>query len=78
MLKIGVVRWRGKCARHPMFDPFADGLGAIKGNCERCTALLEIHNHHQHMLKLMRSFAPPLKKKSAAQQAFDDAQASLF
>ena len=78
MLKIGVIRWRGKCSRHPVFDPFVDGLGAIKGNCERCTALLEIHNHHQHMLKLMRSFAPQSQKKSATQQAFDDAQASLF
>lgn len=78
MLKIGVVRWRGKCSRHPMFDPFADGPGAIKAGCERCTALLEIHASHQRMLMLMRGFAPPVSKKSAAQQALDDAQESLF
>jgi hypothetical protein len=61
-----------------MFDPYADGLGAIRGNCERCTVLLEIHNHHQRMLTLMRAFAPVSQRKSAAQQALDDAQASLF
>jgi hypothetical protein len=78
MLKIGVIRWRGKCSRHPMFDPFTDGPAAVKAGCERCAALLEIHNYHQRMLTLMRGFAPSVQKRSAAQQAMDDAQASLF
>ena len=77
MLKIGVIRWRGKCSRHPMFDPFADGPGAVKGGCERCAALLEIHRSHQRMITLMRGFNPPASRKNA-QTAFDDAQASLF
>jgi hypothetical protein len=78
MLKIGVVRWRGKCSKHPTFDPFADGPGAVRGGCERCIALLEIHTHHQRMMALMKGFSPPMQKKSATQRAFDDAQASLF
>jgi hypothetical protein len=62
MLKIGAVRWRGKCSRHPMFDPFEGGRGAVKGGCPRCTSLVEICEMHQKMLALMRTFAPPAKK----------------
>jgi len=77
MLKIGAVRWRGKCSKHPMFDPYSDGAGAVKGGCARCTSLLEIHECHQRMLRLMRSFAPPVVKKKTA-VPFDDLQESLF
>lgn len=60
-----------------MFDPYMDGPGAVKAGCARCQTLLEIHEHHQKMLRLMRAFAPPPapKKKSAA---VDDRQESLF
>jgi hypothetical protein len=77
MLKIGSIRWRGKCARHPSFDPYADGRGAIKGGCVKCTALMEIHESHQKMIALMRSFAPPqpIRKKIPT---LDRLQASLF
>ena len=77
MLKIGSVRWRGKCPRHPRFDPYLDGRGAIKGGCEKCTALVDIHNHHVQMLALMRRFAPPQEAKRRAAHA-DNLQASLF
>jgi hypothetical protein len=77
MLKIGVVRWRGKCSKHPGFDPFADGPGAVKGGCERCAKLLEIHNCHQRMLALMRGFVPA-EKRPRAETPLDDAQATLF
>jgi len=77
MLKIGSIRWRGKCSRHPSFDPYLDGRGAIKGVCAKCTALVEIHESHQKMIALMRSFAPPqpVRKKIPA---LDRLQASLF
>jgi hypothetical protein len=77
VLKIGVVRWRGKCSRHPRFDPFTDGAGAIKAGCEKCAALLEIHSCHQRMMTLMRNFTPPAERKMPA-RPLDDAQASLF
>jgi hypothetical protein len=77
MLKIGVVRWRGKCSRHPTFDPYADGFGAIRGACPKCTALFEIHEHHQKMMALMRNFVPPAEKKKA-EDAADDRQIGLF
>jgi len=63
MLKIGAVKWRGKCSRHPMFDPFEGGRGAVRGGCPRCTTLVEICEMHQKMLALMRTFAPPPEKK---------------
>ena len=82
MLKLGVVRWRGKCSRHPKFDPYADGQGAIRGACPKCTALFEIHEHHQKMMALMRNFNPPVEKKTDKKKpegAFvDDRQIGLF
>jgi hypothetical protein len=77
MLKIGVVKWRGKCSRHPTFDPYSDGLGGIRGACPKCAALFEIHQHHQKMVSLMRGFAPPLVRKKR-EETFEDRQASLF
>lgn len=77
MLKIGSVRWRGKCPRHPRFDPYLDGRGAIRGNCEKCAALVDIHNHHVQMLALMRRFTPPPEPKRRA-AATDHLQESLF
>ena len=78
MLKIGVVRWRGKCSRHPSFDPYSDGLGGVKGGCARCLALVEIHQCHQKMMGLMRGFAPVALKKKARDAEFEDRQESLF
>jgi hypothetical protein len=78
MLKIGSVRWRGKCSRHPMFDPYMDGRGAVKAGCTRCEALAEIHDCHQKMLRLMRGFAPPPVIPKKPGTSFDDRQESLF
>jgi hypothetical protein len=80
MLKLGSVRWRGKCAKHPGFDPRLDGRGAIRGGCERCGVLADIHDLHARMLALMRTFAQPgvAKKITPEASAHDSAQASLF
>jgi hypothetical protein len=54
-----------------------DGRGAIRGGCEKCTALVDIYAHHVQMLALMRGFAPPQKpKRRPAKPA--DLQESLF
>lgn len=77
MLKLGSVRWRGKCAKHPGFDPRIDGRGAIRGGCERCGALADIDDLHTRMLALMRMFTPPsaTKKRNPEPASL---QASLF
>jgi hypothetical protein len=77
MLKIGAVRWRGKCSRHPMFDPFGAGRGGVKGGCPRCGSLVEILETHQKMLALMRTFAPPPDKKRKRND-LPDLQIGLF
>ncbi|HEX4275450.1 MAG TPA: hypothetical protein VHZ74_08860 [Bryobacteraceae bacterium] len=77
MLKIGSVRWRGKCPRHPRFDPYMDGPGVIRGGCEKCTALADIYSYHVRMIALMRTFAPPQKSKRSTAKT-EDLQASLF
>jgi hypothetical protein len=78
MLKIGTVKWRGKCSKHPGFDPATDGPGAIRGNCAKCTQLAEIYEYHQRVLRLMRNFQPIEEKREPAAPAFNDLQQSLF
>jgi hypothetical protein len=77
MLRIGSVRWRGKCSRHPAFDPYSDGAGAIKGGCARCAALMEIYECHRKMVTLMRGFAPPVVRRKA-EDSFEERQINLF
>jgi hypothetical protein len=79
MLKIGTVKWRGKCPRHPMFDPEADGPGAIKGGCSRCQELQTIFENHQRTLRLMRAFPPasPAQRRKPADPD-SDRQRNLF
>jgi len=56
MLKIGSVRWKGRCSKHSAYDPEVDGLGGIPRGCRRCQMLLEIWEHHSKMLRLIREF----------------------
>jgi hypothetical protein len=78
MLKIGSVRWRGKCTKHPGFDPAIDGPGAVRGNCQRCNDLVAIHELHQQTLRLMRTFRPPEDAKARGPVPMDDKQMGLF
>jgi hypothetical protein len=56
MLKLGSVRWKGRCGRHPGYTPEIDGLGGIRGGCRRCELLLEIWTTHQRLVRLVREF----------------------
>lgn len=56
MLKIGSIRWKGRCNKHPGYTPETDGLGGIRGGCKRCEMLLEIYTHHSKLVKLVRDF----------------------
>lgn len=78
MLKIGSVRWRGKCSRHPMYDPYMDGRGGVKAGCTRCGALADIHELHEKMIRLMRGFAPPALAPKEQESSYDERQESLF
>jgi hypothetical protein len=78
MLKIGTVKWRGRCSRHPMFDPEADGPGAIKAGCSRCQDLQTIFESHQRTLRLMRTFAPPAVERRKPAEVDSERQQDLF
>ncbi len=75
MLRIGAVRWRGKCSKHPSYDP-TDGVGLTVATCERCAMLKEILDLQRRMLELMRRFNPPREKKRGPTDA--DRQIGLF
>lgn len=78
MLKIGTVKWQGKCSRHPMFNPESDGPGAIRGGCARCQDLQMIFDCHRRMLGLMRAFAPPSVKRRNPADPDHGRQQELF
>jgi hypothetical protein len=79
MLKIGSVRWKGRCARHPRYDPEIDGLGGIKGGCRRCELLLEIHGHHRKLVRLIREFGTRDEpQKPCATPKEPDCQMTIF
>jgi hypothetical protein len=78
MLKIERMKWHGKCSRHPMFDPEADGVGAIKGGCPRCLELLAIFESHRRTLQLMRGFAPIPAKNNKPTKPAPEEQQDLF
>jgi hypothetical protein len=80
MLKIGSVRWKGRCTKHSAYDPEIDGIGAIRGGCRRCQLLFDIWDHHNKMVRLIREFGhreeDGAKAKSA--EAANERQMSLL
>jgi len=82
MVKLGTVRFKGRCDRHPGFDPH-DGAGGIRGGCKRCQLLLEIHDSHTRLVDLIRraknEVGPALVRRPAeASPPVDDRQTTLF
>ena len=78
MLKIGSVRWKGRCSKHPGYDPKLDGLGGIKGGCRRCDLLLEIYNCHSKLVRMMREFGTREAPRRQAAPDIDSRQMSLL
>jgi hypothetical protein len=78
MLKIEALKWHAKCPRHPMFDPEADGTGAIKGGCSRCLELQAIFESHRRTLQLMRTVAPIPTPRRGPSDPGPDRQQDLF
>jgi len=78
MLKIEATKWYAKCPRHPLFDPQAGGVGAIKGGCPQCLELQAIFEGHQRTLQLMRAFAPIQTQHRKPADPDPDRQPDLF
>ena len=66
MLRIGSIRWKGRCHKHPGYTPETDGLGGIRGGCERCELLLDIYTHHSSLVRLMREFGSRTESRTKA------------
>jgi hypothetical protein len=49
-------RWKGKCPKHPRYDPVKGGEGAIKGTCPTCTLLFRVHEAHRMTAEIARTF----------------------
>ena len=77
MLKLGSIRFRAKCVRHPKFNPARDGLAAIKGGCPKCHLLLEIFETHRRLVGLMRQ-AVPARENPPKSDPSDTSQLALF
>ena len=76
MLKLGSLRWKAKCPRHPRFNPETHGADAIRGNCQRCLQLLEISATYQRTLHLIRAFGSPATPRSKSQSQNNDHNSS--
>lgn len=72
MLKIGSIRWQGRCHKHLGYKPETDGLGGIRGGCKRCEMLLEIYTQHALLVRLMREFGSRLDGKPRLQSNGDE------
>lgn len=78
MLRLGTVRFRAKCPRHPRYNPLIEGEGAIKGGCPKCQLLLEIALAHRQMVGLMKKVKDASTSKRPDLAAADETQLSLF
>lgn len=49
-------RFRGRCEKHPRYDPAKNGEGTIKGGCETCVQLYKLYcfvRHAEETVKLI-------------------------
>lgn len=79
MVTLGTVRFKGRCDRHPGYNPL-DGMGGIIGGCRNCQLLLEIHDAHGRLVELIRkakNYAGPQVVRRA-EDPTDDRQSTLF
>jgi len=79
MLKIGSIRWKGRCHKHSGYNPEVDGLGGIRGGCKRCEMLLEIYTQHTSLVRLIRGFGSRSDNRTKPQSNGDaERQLSLL
>ena len=79
MLKLGSIRFRARCPRHPAYDPANGGESAIRGGCQRCHLLLEVFHAHARFIALARQArSSPEEAPRKVTEAIDERQATLF
>lgn len=78
MLKLGTVRFKARCTRHPSFNPLLDGEVAIKGGCPKCHLLMDIFYAHQKLVRLMHQAKPDAERRKNEEAAAAENQLPLF
>ena len=51
-----VYRIRGRCSRHPAYNPVKDEQGGIKGGCEECHALFRAYRAYLAFREAIEEF----------------------
>ena len=51
-----VYRIKGRCSRHPTYNPVKDEQGGIKGGCEECHALFRAYRAYLAFREAIKEF----------------------
>ena len=80
MLKLGTVRFRARCRRHPRYNPALEGEVAIRGGCPQCHLLLDIYKTHRSLVMLIQKANETMRTRSVtpAASSANDTQMDLF
>jgi hypothetical protein len=57
MIKIRTVSFRGRCARHPDYNPTHESQTPVD-RCASCDLLFKISQAHRDLVSLIQSFGP--------------------
>ena len=76
-----VYRIRGRCSRHPAYNPVKDEQVDIKGGCNECEALLDAYRAYLAFREAIEEFETTVQlllvaKKKAREKSIDVPQAS--
>jgi hypothetical protein len=69
-------RWKGKCPKHPRYDPRKHGEGGIKAGCATCYALLAVYARLRKVMEgaaLFEEITRPTVPPATVQSAFREA-----
>jgi len=72
MLKVAfrlVYRIRGRCSRHPAYNPVKDEQEGIKGGCEECYALFHAYRSYLALRKAIVEFETTVQSFITNKQA---------
>jgi hypothetical protein len=51
-----VYRIKGRCSRHPAYNPVKDGKGGVKGGCSECDALFNAYRAYLAFREAIEEF----------------------
>jgi len=80
MLKLAVraeYRIKGRCSRHPAYNPVKDEQGGIRGGCKSCHELLNAYWAYVALRKAMEEFETTAQPFLAIKKPRKRAQSAL-